>query len=67
MEVVGRFHLADGIELKVVTGIDDHSRICVCPRLVVRASARPVCDALGPIKAHGLPDQILTDIQAASA
>ena len=48
MEVVGRFHLADGIELKVVTGIDDHSRICVW----ARASARPVCDALGPIKAQ---------------
>ena len=58
----GRRHRA-----KVVTGIDDHSRICVCARLVVRASARPVCDALGPIKAHGLADQVLTDIQAVSA
>jgi hypothetical protein len=59
---VGRFHLADGTELKVVTGVDDHSRFCVCARLVARATARPVCDALiGAIKAHGVPDQILTD------
>jgi transposase InsO family protein len=62
MDVVGRFHLADGTELKMVTGIDDHSRFCVCARLVVRATARPVCDALlRAIKAHGVPDQILSD------
>ena len=26
MDVMGRVHLADGTEVKVVTGIDDHSR-----------------------------------------
>ena len=31
MDVVGRFFLADGTELKMVTGIDDHSRF-VCLR-----------------------------------
>ncbi len=46
MDVVGRFHLADGTEVKVVTGIDDHSRFCVCARVVARATARPVCEAL---------------------
>jgi transposase InsO family protein len=62
MDVVGRFHLADGTELKVVTGIDDHSRFCVCARLVLRPTARPVCDALErAIKAHGAPEQILSD------
>jgi transposase InsO family protein len=62
MDVVGRFHLVDGTELKVVTGVDDHSRFCVCARLVVRATARPVCDALaGAIRAYGVPDQVLTD------
>jgi transposase InsO family protein len=62
MDVVGRFHLADGTGLKVVTGIDDHSRFCVCARLVVRATARPVCDALvAAVKAYGVPDQVLTD------
>ncbi len=46
MDVVGRIYLADGSELSAVTGLDDHSRFCVCARLVARATARPVCDAL---------------------
>lgn len=62
MDVVGRIHLADGTELQAVTGIDDHSRFCVCARLVARATARPVCDALaGAMRTHGVPDEILTD------
>jgi len=62
MDVVGRFHLADGTEVKVVTGIDDHSRFCVCARVVARATARPVCEALQwALRTHGVPDQILTD------
>ena len=62
MDVVGRFHLADGTEVKVVTGVDDHSRFCVCARVVARATARPVCDALQwALRTHGVPDQILTD------
>jgi transposase InsO family protein len=62
MDVVGRFHLSDGTEVKVVTGIDDHSRFCVCARVVARATARPVCEALRfALGTHGVPDQILTD------
>lgn len=62
MDVVGRIFLADGTELHAVTGVDDHSRFCVCARLVARATARPVCDALAwAMRAHGVPDQILTD------
>ena len=62
MDVVGRFHLADGTEVKVVTGVDDHSRFCVCARVVARATARPVCEALQwALEAHGVPNQILTD------
>ena len=62
MDVVGRFHLADRTELSAVTGVDDHSRFCVCCRLMARATARPVCDALSfAMRAHGVPDQILTD------
>jgi hypothetical protein len=30
----------------IVSGIDDHLRFCVCARLVLRETARPVCDAL---------------------
>jgi hypothetical protein len=41
--------------LSAVTGLDDHSRFCVCARLVTRATARPVCDALAAtMRAHGL-------------
>jgi len=62
MDIVGRFYLADGTEVKVVTGIDDHSRYCVCARIIARATAKPVCDALNfALGTHGAPDQILTD------
>jgi transposase InsO family protein len=62
MDIVGRFYLADGTEVKVVTGVDDHSRYCVCARVVARATAKPVCDALTfAMTQHGAPDEILTD------
>ena len=62
MDVTGRVHLAGGAEVKVVTGIDDHSRFVVCAKAVMRATARPVCLALGEaLRRHGIPGQILTD------
>jgi transposase InsO family protein len=62
MDVMGGVRLSDGSELKVVTGIDDHSRFCVSAKAVRRATARPVCDALAEaMQSHGVPDQILTD------
>jgi transposase len=64
MDVMGRVHLASGTEVKVVTGIDDHSRFIVCAKVVAAATARPVCLALaGALARHGIPGQILTDIQ----
>jgi transposase len=64
MDVMGRVFLSDGTEVKVVTGIDDHSRFVVCAAVVARATARPVCQALaGALARHGVPEQILTDIQ----
>jgi hypothetical protein len=45
MDVMGRVHLADGREMKLVTGIPDPSRFVICARVVPRATARPVCDA----------------------
>lgn len=54
--------LADGTGISVVTGIDDHSRFCVIAKVVARATARPVCDALlEALSRHGIPEQILTD------
>ena len=62
MDIVGGIHLGDGVEVKVVTGIDDNSRFVVCAKVVARATARPVCEALlGALHRHGVPEQILTD------
>jgi transposase InsO family protein len=62
MDVMGRVCLAGGQEVKIVTGIDDHSRFIVCAKVVLRATARPVCQALAEaLRRHGIPSQILTD------
>jgi len=61
IDVMGGVRLS-GTQLSVVTGVDDHSRFCVIARLVERATARPVCDALmAGLSRWGVPDQILTD------
>ena len=41
MDVVGGFLLADGTEVKAVTGIDDHSRFVVSAQLVAAGDRRP--------------------------
>jgi transposase InsO family protein len=62
MDIVGGVVLADGSEAKIVTGIDDHSRFVVCARVVARATARPVCDALEWALARwGAPREVLSD------
>ena len=54
--------LASGIGVSVVTGIDDHSRFCVIAKVVARATALPVCEALlEALNRHGIPEQVLTD------
>jgi hypothetical protein len=48
--------------VSVVTGIDDHSRFCVIAKVVARATARPLCEALlEALNTYGIPEQILTD------
>ncbi len=62
MDVMGGVRLEGGRELKIVTGIDDHSRYCVCAHLTPRATARPVCEALLAAMARwGVPEGVLTD------
>lgn len=62
MDVMGRAFLRDGREMKLVTGIDDHSRFVVCAKVVARATARPVVAALvEALRRHGIPEQLLTD------
>ena len=62
IDVMGSVFLTSGMGVSVVTGIDDHSRFCVIAKVVARATARPVCDALlEAMNRHGIPEQILTD------
>ena len=62
LDVTASAFLADGREVKIVTGIDDHSRYCVIARAVLRATARPVCRAFVEAMAvYGAPEEVLTD------
>jgi transposase InsO family protein len=62
MDIVGGFPLVDGSSAKALTGIDDHSRMCVCARLMARERTRAVCDGLrDAVARYGVPEQILTD------
>jgi transposase InsO family protein len=62
MDVMSGVLLDDGTDLKVVTGIDDHSRFCVASGLVTRATARAVCEVFrDAMKTYGIPDEVLTD------
>jgi transposase InsO family protein len=62
MDVVGGVQLVDGWQASIVSGVDDHSRFVVSARVVERATARPVCDALAlAMRTFGVPREILTD------
>jgi transposase InsO family protein len=62
LDVTASAFLADGTEVKIVTGIDDHSRYCVIARAVLRATARPVCRAfIEAMTVYGVPEEVLTD------
>ncbi len=62
MDVVGGFPLADGTSAKALTGLDDHSRMCVSARLMAAERTRAVCDGLrAALAAYGVPHQLLTD------
>ncbi|RAU96585.1 IS481 family transposase [Mycolicibacter senuensis] len=62
MDIVGGFPLADGTSAKALTGIDDHSRMCISAHLMPRERTRAVCDGLrAALDRYGAPEQILTD------
>jgi len=62
MDVMGKVWLDDGTELKLVTGVDDHSRFCVAAGVVSRATSKAVCKVLAAsLTRYGIPDEILTD------
>jgi transposase InsO family protein len=62
MDVMSSVLLDDGTDLKIVTGIDDHSRFCVAAGLVARATSRAVCEVFKQaMLTYGVPDEVLTD------
>jgi transposase InsO family protein len=62
LDVMASVFLSNGIGVSILTGIDDHSRFCVIAKVVPRATARPLCDALlQALNTYGIPEQILTD------
>jgi transposase InsO family protein len=62
MDVTASAFLDTGKEVKIVTGIDDHSRYCVITKAVLNATARPVCQAfIDAMACYGVPEEVLTD------
>jgi transposase InsO family protein len=62
LDVTGSVFLADGRELKLISGLDDCSRFCVIATVVRRATGRAVCRAfVAAMRLHGIPDEVLTD------
>jgi transposase InsO family protein len=62
MDVVGGFLIADSGQAKALTGVDDHSRMCVSAKLIAQERTRLVCDGLtAALTTYGVPEQILTD------
>ena len=61
-DVVGGFPLATGRSLKALTGVDDHSRLCVSAYLMPAERTRAVCDGFAAaLRVWGVPEQVLTD------
>ena len=64
LDITGSVFLTDGTELKLISGIDDHSRFCVIATVVRRATARAVCRAfIAAMRTYLIPDEVLSDIQ----
>jgi Homeodomain-like domain/Integrase core domain len=62
LDVTGSVFLTDGTELKLFSGIDDHSRFCVIATVVPWATARAACRAfIAAMTAYGIPDEVLSD------
>jgi transposase InsO family protein len=62
LDVTGSVFLADGSELKLVSGLDDCSRFCLIAAVVRRATGRAVCRAfVAAMRLYGIPDEVLTD------
>jgi hypothetical protein len=59
IDIVGGFPLVDGTSAKALTGVDDHSRMCVCATLMARERTRAVCDGLrAALARYGAPEHL---------
>ncbi len=62
LDTTGQVMLASGHEVKLITGVDDHSRYCVIARVVEHASGRAVCAGfVAAMGRYGVPEEVLTD------
>jgi transposase len=62
LDVTGSVFLTGGTELKLISGIDDHSRFCVIATVVSRATGRAVCRAfIAAMRIYGMPEEVLSD------
>jgi transposase InsO family protein len=62
MDIVGGVMLPGGVEAKVVTCVDDHSRYAVAAKVVRRPTGRAVCTAFAEaLVRYGVPEEMLTD------
>src|SRR5262245_24904148 len=62
LDIMGSVFSASGRDLKLISGVDDHSRCCVIAKVVTRATGRAVCQAFVEAMAtYGVPDEVLSD------
>jgi hypothetical protein len=62
LDIVGGVPLDDDRSLKMVTGIDDHSRFVVIAAVVAVPSGRAVCAAFtAAMRGYGVPSEVLSD------
>ncbi len=62
LDIVGGIGRADGTSVKVLTGIDDHSRFCIAAHVMPAERTRFVCEGLAAaLETYGCPEQVLTD------
>jgi transposase InsO family protein len=68
LDIMGSVLIADrgavgGVrEVKLISGIDGHSRFCVIATVTARTTSRAVCSAfLAALTRFGVPEQVLTD------
>jgi transposase len=62
MDIMGSVMLRGDKEVKLISGVDDHSRFCVIAKVVPRQTSRAVCAAFAAAMwEFGIPDEVLTD------